>query len=706
MSGRPVARAIVRRTEREQDLGSAAVRRGAAGASRRGAGASRAASPARPAAPRRAGRGIAGVSRPRPAASAGQRGLVVTGGVRVGERGLGLARRGDSAATRRSAGTSVPAARTCSRSRSRGRPARRARRRSEVHARLARGRHPRQERVADQRVRERVAVLADLRQRPAAAAAPSPSTTRSAEVSDERLELQARGRRRHPARAARAGEAGDAPADHLAHAGRRTARVAARPVAQQLVEEERVAASPLAVAAPSRVRASPSQHRGHRLRVQPISASWMTAPRGEIGERSAAPGTSSAGRSETAISRASRAPSAPGGAGAATSRRPPSAGRRGPAARPHGRSVEDRPHPLERAVAIAGGRRRLGPELRPRARQQPRKRSVVAPPLGLRGRQPVEELLDRLDPWLDGKSPFIAAAEQHRGAPAWTRRASSPSRVVFPMPARRRNGEPQRPRRTPRPTPPPAVRSSLLSALRAGRCARAPAATPGAPRSSAAPARPRRTSSTSARVAACRRHPQLGAQAFGESRPLRAPPAGRRARQQPDQLAVRRLGQRLELEPRAPSTAAARSRRFRGSPERSNIPATSDPCSSRARSAQSLSSPGSSSPPRSDAAASERGVLGGEPRQKTERGEIHFRTQLDALPRRDDTPRQAPARGEARRSRRAASCARSRPRHRAAAARRAPGSTVGTRIHRQPGQQLASACVLEAARPAHHPQRR
>ncbi len=77
---------------------------------------------------------------------------------------------------------------------------------------------------ADQRVRERVAALADLRQQAGGDGGREPVDDALGGGQHERLEL-------HPQRgaglqdaAARPGEAGDAAADHLAHAGRRSRR--------------------------------------------------------------------------------------------------------------------------------------------------------------------------------------------------------------------------------------------------------------------------------------------------------------------------------------------------------------------------------------------------------------------------------------------------------------------------------------------------
>jgi hypothetical protein len=119
---------------------------------------------------------------------------------------------------------------------------------------------------------------------------------------------------------------------------------------------------------------------------------------------------------------------------------------------PLGRGLlEQDPHGLERAVALAGGV--AGFVARPERGQQPRERTVADPLLALDRRQRGEMALERLDPRLIRQQPvLVAAPEQHGGALgvntsgelAEQRRLSDPGLAG-------RDGDPQGPRRRVRP---------------------------------------------------------------------------------------------------------------------------------------------------------------------------------------------------------------------------------------------------------------
>ena len=421
--------------------------------------------------------------------------------------------------------------------------------------------------------------------------------------------------------------------------------------------------------------------------------------------------------------RARRAPSARGGAAGAASRDRPSAGRRGPAApgarrpcpraaraRPRTRGSARRPPPRPRRprrprqppsasrAARASDRPCAAPP--PTPADPPRRRpaarplqppTAAAPPIGFAagrrqqageravaehsrsrstgGNPPRWRSSASTHGWY-GSSPCSSLRPNRTAAPSACdapRELAEQRRLPDPRLARR-DREPQRPRS--RVGPGRASRRSGPSRP-SGRAVRASGGGQGGLRRGRggidAPAAHLLDQRPGLRGG---RDAELAAQALGEDvgrGQRRRAIAG--AREQADQLAVRRLGtaararrarasRRWPRRGRPPVRRARRARRARA--------ATSAWCSSRARSAQSASRPASNSPPRSATAASRSSRRGATGTRRDPRPRATRRSRASRRP-----PRRARTRAAAHRPRRAASCARSPRRHPDAAARRA-----------------------------------
>ena len=168
--------------------------------------------------------------------------------------------------------------------------------------------------------------------------------------------------------------------------------------------------------------------------------------------------------------------------------------------------------------------------------------------------------LERLDPRLVGEQPLLVAApEQHRRALGVhaPRELAEQRRLADPRLAGR-DGDPQRAGRrvVPRRAQP---RERRARGPRAARCGRAARAAASCAAGAAAPTRPRRTSSTSARVSA-RGGTRSSRRSRSASASAAASAAGRSPaeREQPDQVAVRGLAERLVLDARARASSDRR----------------------------------------------------------------------------------------------------------------------------------------------------
>ena len=136
-------------------------------------------------------------------------------------------------------------------------------------------------------MRERVAPLADPREQARTDGRREPVHDALGGGQHERLELHPLGRAGLQDAAPRRREAGDAAADHLAHAGRRRAgRVALRLLAQQLVEEERVPARALAVGGGVARGVMAGEHGRDGVLVEPLQRELdERALAAQVGER-------------------------------------------------------------------------------------------------------------------------------------------------------------------------------------------------------------------------------------------------------------------------------------------------------------------------------------------------------------------------------------------------------------------------------------
>ena len=273
-------------------------------------------------------------------------------------------------------------------------------------------------------------------------------------------------------------------------------------LAQQLVEEERVAARALAVGGGVAGGVMAGEHGGDRVLVEPSQRELdQRAFAAQVGERRRH-GLRQLGlaHADRRSGRAPRAPSARGGAAGAASRDRPSAGRRARAAA--GRSAA--------SPRAARGRPRTRDSARPPGRRSPTacgsegssRASAPSPstPLALDRRQAGEVALERLDPRLVREQPLLVAApEQHRGALGVDppRELAEQGRLADPGLAGR-DRDLQRARRS---FLPGGRRLASGCSRPSGRVVRASGAGSGSwVVGAAVPTRPRRTSSTSARV--------------------------------------------------------------------------------------------------------------------------------------------------------------------------------------------------------------
>ena len=135
-------------------------------------------------------------------------------------------------------------------------------------------------------MREHVAPLADRRQQPGGDRGREPVEDALGRGQHERLELHAeRGAGLQDA-APRAGQARDPASDHLAHSWRWPVPAAKGLLAQQLVEEERVAARALAVGGGVARGVMAGEHGGDRVLVEPSQCELdQRAFAAQVGER-------------------------------------------------------------------------------------------------------------------------------------------------------------------------------------------------------------------------------------------------------------------------------------------------------------------------------------------------------------------------------------------------------------------------------------